>query len=265
MCIVGAELAGVITGAILAKQGLCVVVVDTPPQVGGGGSTPHRGYWLDSGHRDGHDVTDLEVGWGYGQVAAGVEVEINALDVELRVHLLPQLPPGARVTCVMGGWGQKGFAKLASEVFGVSDAGMPDFWKTLAQLGGATPEQREAATEVKLCDWLESNAEREEIRRAVLIMAKTTFLRIPRARLGWTSDALFRTEERRPADAGGLFRRRRVRRHAGAFGSLRPGDPRAALYLLAGSGSSRIACPDRAPPEHTQRAGARKAGSAAAF
>ena len=71
VAICGAELAGLIAGAILARRGLDVVVIDKPPQIGGGGgSTEHDGYWLDNGHRDGLDVTDLQVGWGYGQLAA---------------------------------------------------------------------------------------------------------------------------------------------------------------------------------------------------
>ena len=41
--IAGAELAGLVAGAILARHGQSVVVVDTPPQVGGrGGATRAR-------------------------------------------------------------------------------------------------------------------------------------------------------------------------------------------------------------------------------
>ena len=78
VAIAGAGLAGLVAGAILSRHGQRVVVVDRNPEVGGrGGSTPHRGYRLDGGWRDGQDVTDLQGGWRYGQLAAreaGVDV-----------------------------------------------------------------------------------------------------------------------------------------------------------------------------------------------
>ena len=61
VAIAGAGLGGLVAGAILAREGRRVVVVDAPPVIGGrGGSAPHRGYWIDSGHRLGRDTTDLQ-------------------------------------------------------------------------------------------------------------------------------------------------------------------------------------------------------------
>ncbi len=55
MAVAGAELAGLVAGAILARHGLHVILVDTPPAVGGrGGGTSRRarlaipsGEWLE--------------------------------------------------------------------------------------------------------------------------------------------------------------------------------------------------------------------------
>ncbi len=47
-CDVAIAGAGLVTGAILARHGQRVVLVDTPALIGGrGGATPHRGCWLD--------------------------------------------------------------------------------------------------------------------------------------------------------------------------------------------------------------------------
>ena len=93
VAIVGAELSGIVTGAILANKGLRVVLVDEPPVIGGrGGSLEHRGYWLDGGHRAGRDVTDLMFNWHHGAEAAreaGVEVHVKPVSAGLRIHLVP--------------------------------------------------------------------------------------------------------------------------------------------------------------------------------
>ena len=59
VAIVGAEMSAMVAGAILARHGRRVVVVDSPPVTGGrGGSVPYRGYWLDCGHRLGSDLLE---------------------------------------------------------------------------------------------------------------------------------------------------------------------------------------------------------------
>ena len=85
VAIAGAGLAGLVAGAILAKHGRKVVVVDGAPRVGGSaGGTPR-----DGGQRDGVDVGDLQVAWRYGQLAAqqaDVEVPLHVVEPVLRVH-----------------------------------------------------------------------------------------------------------------------------------------------------------------------------------
>jgi len=113
VAIVGAELASMIAGAILARHGKRVVLVDAPPVTGGrGGSVQYRDYWLDNGHRLGFDVTDLEIGWIRGQDAAeqaGVDVRINELDSQLRIHLLPRFPATEPAPTVDGDVDTEGF------------------------------------------------------------------------------------------------------------------------------------------------------------
>jgi phytoene dehydrogenase-like protein len=183
VAIVGAELAGLVAGAILARQGKRVVVVDGPPVTGGmGGAVRHRGFWLDCGHRLGHDVTDLECGWIYGQEAAreaGVEVRIRELDVHLRVHLLPEFPPRAPASTVDGDWSPEGFVPLARDVLGVPLELMGEFSKLMERIAGATLEQQEAAVEVPLGQWVERHVERPELRAAVLNMARTIYCQYP--------------------------------------------------------------------------------------
>ncbi|MCH2171392.1 FAD-dependent monooxygenase [Myxococcota bacterium] len=183
VAIVGADLAGVITGAMLARRGLDVVMIDQPPQVGGGGGgTPYRGYWLDGGHREGLDVTDLQVGWRWGQVAAReaqVEVAMRPVENPLLVHLLPEFPPRDPAPVVDGDWSPRGFNRLAREVLGVPEALLPAFGEALGKLSGTTVEQRDAAIEQTLEAWIAENVQHPEIGRAVLTMAKTIFCEYP--------------------------------------------------------------------------------------
>jgi len=183
VAIVGAELAAMIAGAILARQGKRVVVVDTPPVVGGrGGSVPYRGYWLDNGHRLGSDVTDLEIGWILGQEAAelaGVEVRINELDNQLRVHLLPSFPAAEPAPTVDGAFDTEGFVSLALEGLGVPEAHLAEFMKVMARISSATHDEMAAAIETPLSEWLERNVEEPAVRAGVLNVAKTIYCQYP--------------------------------------------------------------------------------------
>jgi phytoene dehydrogenase-like protein len=207
VAIVGAELAGLVAGAILARRGRRVAVVDAAPQVGGrGGSTRHRGFWLDCGHRAGRDVTDLEIGWSHGQEAcreAGVEVRIREIESHLRVHLLPGPGPAGPAPTCDGGWSPAGFLRLAREVFELPDALLPEFAKLLDRLGGASPEERRAAVEVPLGDWLPRHVPDPRLRRAVLLLAKTIYCQYPeRASAGRIMGFLGRRDAARPLLTG---------------------------------------------------------------
>lgn len=187
MAVAGAGLAGLVTGAILARQGMHVIVVDGPDRIGGrGGSTPHRDYWLDGGQRDGADVGDLQVGWRYGQIAAreaGVNVPLRVVEPVVRVHHLPESRGEARV--VDGRWGAKGFLQLARDGFGCPEEQLPGFGAVLAKIASATPEERRAAIPVSLGEWTREHVPHPEVRRALLTMVTVVYCQHPeRASVG---------------------------------------------------------------------------------
>src|SRR5258706_15215495 len=70
--IVGAALAGLVAGAILTRHGKRVVLLDQADVVGRRGGAVERpgGWWIDFGHRDGHDVGDCQGVWHHGAEAA---------------------------------------------------------------------------------------------------------------------------------------------------------------------------------------------------
>src|SRR5438876_807511 len=70
--VIGAALAGLVAGAILTRHGKRVVLLDHADAVGGRGGAIERpgGWWIDFGHRDGHDVGDCQVVWHHGAEAA---------------------------------------------------------------------------------------------------------------------------------------------------------------------------------------------------
>src|SRR5512147_1519186 len=91
--IVGADLAGLVAGAILTRHGRRVVILEQADTVGGRGGavqTPD-GYWIDFGNRDAHGVGDCQFPWHHGAEAArdaGVEIAMHPITRPLRVHRL---------------------------------------------------------------------------------------------------------------------------------------------------------------------------------
>ena len=184
VAIAGAELAGLVAGAVLAKRGLRVVVVDEPPVVGGrGGSLEHRGYWLDGGHRSGRDVTDLMFPWQHGAEAAreaGVEVHVRAVQSGLRIHLVPETgssAPGRVLDATE--WTPEGFAKLATDAFDCPPDAIPDLLLALDRLSNSTSEQQAAAIEVPLGEWLPAHVPNPAVHLPILNMIKSTFSEHP--------------------------------------------------------------------------------------
>ena len=189
VAIAGAGLGGLVAGAILARRGRRVVVVERAGRVGGrGGATPHRGWWLDGGLRDGADPGDLQVGWRYGRLAereAGVEVPLRPVEPVIRVHRLPDARGGGEGRVVEGRWGAKGFARMACDAFGCPEAKLPVFAAVLAKLTGAGPEERRAALPLALGAWLEGEVADADVRRALLTMLAVIFAERPeRASVG---------------------------------------------------------------------------------
>src|SRR5437870_13807167 len=102
--VIGTALAGLVAGAILTRHGKRVVVLEHADAVGGRGGAVERpgGWWIDFGHRDGHDVGDCQLVWHHGAEAAreaGVEIPLRRVERPLRLHRFPE---GAVVD---GSWG----------------------------------------------------------------------------------------------------------------------------------------------------------------
>src|SRR5213079_1065953 len=115
--IVSSALAGLVAGAILTRQGKRIVILEQADTVGGRGGAVRRpdGYWIDFGHRDGHDVGDCQLAWHYGAEAAreaGVEVALRPVETPLRLHRFPE------GTVLEGGaWGPEAFLATARDFF----------------------------------------------------------------------------------------------------------------------------------------------------
>jgi hypothetical protein len=95
--VVGSSLAGVVAGAVLAKRGYSVAVVDALEQAGGRvGAVQHEGYWINWGHRDAvsgiGDVNVPENAMDRAMVEADVKIprRSDGFGVAMRIHALPE-------------------------------------------------------------------------------------------------------------------------------------------------------------------------------
>ena len=180
--IAGAGLAGLVTGAILAKQGKRVVIIDLPPQIGGRcGSTPYKKYWIDGGHRDGSDIGDLQVGWSYGQLAAkaaDVTVPLRIVPPVVRVHHLPGTgTDGATMT--PGKWGPEGFLQMSTAIFGCPEDEVNTLMTIVMKLAMADTAEREAMLPVSMIEWLKGETDSRAVQTAVLTMLKVVYCEFP--------------------------------------------------------------------------------------
>ena len=173
--VIGADLAGLVAGAILARRGRSVVVLEHADTVGGRGGavqTPD-GFWIDFGHRDAHGVGDCQFPWHHGAEAAreaGVEIVARPLTRPLRVHRL------ADGTVLDGGdWSAGGFLGAAREFFECPDDGLDELKTVLARLAAAPADEVAAALPVGLGSWVDANVRHPGVRRALLLMAAVVF------------------------------------------------------------------------------------------
>ena len=175
VAIVGADLAGLVAGAILTKHGRRVVVLEHADTVGGrsGAVQTPEGYWIDFGHRDAHGVGDCQFPWHHGAEAAreaGVEIASHPITRVLRVHRLPDGP-----VLDGGDWSAGGFLAMARDFFECPDDGLDELREVLARLAGAPPAEVDAALPVRLGAWVEANVHHAGVRRALLLMAAVIF------------------------------------------------------------------------------------------
>src|SRR5213592_4991799 len=142
--IVGAALAGLVAGAILTRRGKRVVILDHADVVGGRGGAVERpgGWWIDFGHRDGHDVGDCQLMWHHGAEAAreaGVEVTLRRVEAPLRLHRFPE-----GVVLEGGSWGPEAFLRTAREFFECPADAVEELAATVRRLAAATLDEIEA-------------------------------------------------------------------------------------------------------------------------
>jgi phytoene dehydrogenase-like protein len=173
--IIGADLAGLVAGAILTRGGRRVVILEQADSVGGRGGAVQTadGFWIDFGHRDAHGVGDCQFPWHHGAEAAreaGVEIAMHTITRPLRLH---RLHDG---TVLDGGdWSAGGFLAAAREFFECPDDGLDELGAALGRLAAASPEEVEAALPIRLGTWVESNIRHAGVRRALLLMAAVIF------------------------------------------------------------------------------------------
>ena len=173
--VVGSALAGLVAAAILTRHGKRVVVLEHADTVGGrGGSVPTAdGYWIDFGHRDGHDVGDCQFPWQHGIEAAreaGVTVALRRVERPLRVH---RIPDGTVIDA--GNWSGEGFLATARDLFECPPDGIAELGATLARLRSASPAEVEAAIPLTLGSWSTAHVTHPGVRRALLLLATVIF------------------------------------------------------------------------------------------
>src|SRR5262245_27152696 len=173
--IIGADLAGLVAGAILTRHGRRVVVLEHADSVGGrcGGVATPEGYWIDFGHRDSHGVGDCQFPWHHGAEAAReaeVEIALTPIRRVLRVHRL------ADGSVVDGGdWTAGGFLAHARDFFDCPPDQVGALEATLGKLARASAADVEAALPVRLGAWAEANVASPAVRRSLLLMAAVIF------------------------------------------------------------------------------------------
>ncbi|HJQ83148.1 MAG TPA: FAD-dependent oxidoreductase, partial [Candidatus Binatia bacterium] len=172
--ILGSSLAGLVAGAILTRHGRRVVVLEHADTVGGrSGAVERDGWWIDFGHRDGHDVGDCQVVWHHGAEAAreaGVEIRLRPVDAPLRLHRFPE-----GVVLEGGGWGPEAFLRTAEDFFECPADEVGALAAVVRRLAAATAAEVDAAIPERLGTWLPANVPDPAVRRALLLMATVIF------------------------------------------------------------------------------------------
>ncbi len=207
--IIGADLAGLVAGAILTRHGRRVVVLEQADTVGGrgGGVQTPDGFWIDFGHRDGHGVGDCQFPWHHGAEAAreaGVEIAMKPIARALRVH---RVPDG---TVLDGGdWTAGGFLGAARHFFECPEDGTAELSGIFQRFATAPAAEVAAALPTRLGDWVEINVQHPGVRRALLLMAAVIFHPRPAEASAGRLMQFFQTPKGPPhvaddAEAGGM-------------------------------------------------------------
>ena len=177
--VLGAGYGGLISGAILAKNGLRTAIVDQVDQIGGKtGSVNYDGYWLDFGQKDTHDVSDIVMVMGtppesYGQQAAeAAGAEIKMVQVEgLRGHVYP-----SGEIADLDLHSVESISSYLMQTVGVPGDKMDQFLTLIGEFTGLDPlEYRNVIIE----DWLKENVADKEMHKYVYRYLLQLFARPP--------------------------------------------------------------------------------------
>jgi phytoene dehydrogenase-like protein len=207
--IVGASLAGLAAGALLTRHGKRIVILEHADTVGGRGGAVQRpdGYWIDFGHRDGHDVGDCQLVWHHGaEVAreAGVEVALRPIEAPLRLHRYPE-----GTVSEGGGWSPERFLATARDFFECPEDALPELQAVVRRLATAAAGEVEEAIPERLGTWLTAHVVHPGARRALLLMATVIFHPHPEEASAGRLMQFFQTPKRGPFipdddEAGGM-------------------------------------------------------------
>ena len=207
--IIGADLAGLVAGAILGRHGRRVVVLEQADTVGGRGGavqTPD-GFWIDFGHRDAHGVGDCQFPWHHGAEAAreaGVEIAMRPIARALRVHRIPE------GTVLDGGdWTAGGFLGAARQFFECPEDGAAELGALFQRFATAPAAEVDAALPVRLGAWVDEHVTHPGVRRSLLLMAAVIFHPRPAEASAGRLMQFFQTPKGPPhiaddAEAGGM-------------------------------------------------------------
>jgi len=177
--VVGAGYGGMISAAILAKNGLRTVIVDQVDQVGGKtGSLNHGGYWFDFGQKDTHDLSDVVMIMGtppesYGQQAAeAAGAEIRMVQIEgLRGHVFP-----TGEIADLDLHSMESIGNYLMQTVGVPANKMEKFLTLIGEFVGLDPLKYR---DVIISDWLEENVPDREIHKYLYRYLLQLFARPP--------------------------------------------------------------------------------------
>jgi phytoene dehydrogenase-like protein len=171
--IIGAGYGGLICGAILAKHGLKILILDHIDTIGGkGSSAQYKDILTPYGHRDGRDTGDLvhlmSRGLRYGikaAKAAGADIKlVGPFHPVMRGHLLPE---GIVANISLEA---SDFPRFVEKILGVPPELLPKFREIWGDLAEAEPKEFMSQTFKEWLPTLEDEPIREAFNRIATIL-----------------------------------------------------------------------------------------------
>ena len=173
--IIGADLAGLVAGAILTRHGKRVVILEQADTIGGRGGAVRTadGFWIDFGHRDAHGVGDCQFPWHHGAAAAREAGRRDHDATDERAAPAACLSDGGVIDG--GNWSAGGFSARRASSSIVPRTASPISGSALA---GPSPRHRRRKSRRRLPvrrQWFERQVRRTRGAPIVLLMAAVIF------------------------------------------------------------------------------------------